>query len=193
MSGHATTLTPICVADCDDEYLDTVIRKWDKDGSGSVDFGEFETMCALLTAACPARRALSSDVHGVGIRWSFIAPAMTKRQMRFRVLKPGVIKRGFEKESAQIGSLEVGSVIEALERRGNRVQAQITDTQTGWVSVISQKGAVIIEEIIGEPEPEPEPEPEASPTKSEDDEEESEAEWRRRTGRDVEAVAYGNE
>ena len=116
---------------------------------------------------------------------------MTKRQMRFRVLKPGVIKRGFEKESPQIGSLEVGSVIEALERRGNRVQAQITDTQTGWVSVISQKGAVIIEEIIGEPEPEPEPEP--SPTKSEDDEEESEAEWRRRTGRDVEAVAYGNE
>ena len=71
---------------------------------------------------------------------------MTKRQMRFRVLKPGVIKRGFEKESPQIGSLEVGSVIEALERRGNRVQAQITDTQTGWVSVISQKGAVIIEE-----------------------------------------------
>merc|ERR1719265_1510613 len=127
--------------DCDDEYLDTVIRKWDKDGSGSVDFGEFETM------------------------WPFIAPAMTKRQMRFRVLKPGVIKRGFEKESAQIGSLEVGSVIEALERRGNRVQAQITDTQTGWVSVISQKGAVIIEEIIGEPEPEPEPG--ASPTKSE--------------------------
>ena len=116
---------------------------------------------------------------------------MTKRQMRFRVLKPGVIKRGFEKESAQIGSLEVGSVIEALERRGNRVQARISDTQTGWVSVISQKGAVIIEEIIGEPEPEPEPE--ASPTKSEDDEEESEAEWRRRTGRDVEAVAYGNE
>ena len=46
MSAHATTLTSKCVADCDDGYLDTVIRKWDKDGSGSVDFEEFQTMYA---------------------------------------------------------------------------------------------------------------------------------------------------
>lgn len=45
-SAHATTLTSKCVADCDDGYLDTVIRKWDKDGSGSVDFEEFQTMYA---------------------------------------------------------------------------------------------------------------------------------------------------
>ena len=104
--------------ECNDDYLQQMITRFDADKSGTVGFSEFKAF------------------------WNYISH-VARPLVHYRALHPGVIKAGFEKESERVGSMFVGEEIVALEIKGNRVRYS-----KGWVSVVSEKGALIIEEVV---------------------------------------------
>lgn len=65
--------------------------------------------------------------------------AQSGGKMRYRAVKPGVIRQGIDAGTEKVGNLAVGEEVTALYEAGNRVR-----TSQGWVSKASGKGAILL-------------------------------------------------
>ena len=65
---------------------------------------------------------------------------------QFTVRSKAVLKQSDDMQSAKLGSLPVGTVVDVLEQRGNRVR-----TARGWTSVVASSGTVLLEPVAPRP------------------------------------------
>ena len=72
-------------------------------------------------------------------------PEEDTAEVRWHVVKKASLKAAFELDGEKTGTLKVGSIFTELERRGNRVRCE-----RGWVSVMSEGGNVLLEELVSE-------------------------------------------
>lgn len=107
------------------------------------------------TAAAAAERVVAKlDIVETPTKHPHPATPMSPDFREYTVLKKGILRAGFEMDSAKVGELLTGEIIIVSEKRENengimRVKVQGRD---GWASVTAKSGNLLLEEHLATPQ-----------------------------------------